>query len=102
MADINRSDLLVTSETIKSQYADIEIEAIELDVRDAEAVESSVLQAVKRFGSIDIGVNVAGIEGSGKRTDECEDVDWTKVMDVNLNGVWRSQKAQVKAMMTQE
>ncbi|KIM99948.1 hypothetical protein OIDMADRAFT_104709 [Oidiodendron maius Zn] len=102
LADINRSNLLATSETIKAQYANIEIEAIELDVRDAEAVESSVLQAVKRFGSIDIGVNVAGIEGSGKRTDECEDVDWTKVMDVNLNGVWRCQKAQVRAMMKQK
>jgi NADP-dependent 3-hydroxy acid dehydrogenase YdfG len=75
---------------------------MELDVGDEKAVESSVAAAVKRFGRIDVGVNVAGIGGAGKTTAESEEVDWAKVIDINLNGVWRSQRAQLRAMLNQE
>ena len=75
---------------------------MELDVGDEKAVESSVTAAVKRFGRIDVGVNVAGIGGAGKTTAESEEVDWAKVIDINLNGVWRSQRAQLRAMLNQE
>jgi NADP-dependent 3-hydroxy acid dehydrogenase YdfG len=90
------------SSTIKEQYPKVEIEAIELNVCDTDAVESSVLQAVKKFGRIDVAVNLAGIGGSGKATHENEESDWMKVLDINLNGVWRSHKAELKAMLKQE
>ena len=35
-------------------------------------------------------------------THEGPEDDWTRVVDVNLNGVWRCQRAQLKAMMKQE
>jgi NADP-dependent 3-hydroxy acid dehydrogenase YdfG len=65
-------------------------------------VESSVALAVKKFGRIDVGVNVAGIAGAGKTTAESEEMDWAKVIDINLNGVWRSQRAQLRVMLKQE
>jgi NADP-dependent 3-hydroxy acid dehydrogenase YdfG len=75
---------------------------MQLDVCDVKAVDDSIAQTVKRFGRIDVAVNIAGIGGSGKTTDQCEEADWTSVLDVNLNGVWRSQRAQIRVMMTQE
>jgi NADP-dependent 3-hydroxy acid dehydrogenase YdfG len=102
LTDVNRSNLLATSSAIKSQFPDVEIETMELNVCDEKAVESSVAEAVKKFGRIDVGVNVAGIGGEGKTTAESEEVDWVKVIDVNLNGVWRSQRAQLRAMLKQE
>ena len=102
LTDLNRANLLATSKAIQSQYPDVEIESIELNVCDEGAVEDSVQQAVKKFGRIDVGVNIAGIGGAGKTTDESPEKDWLSVLDVNLNGVWRSQRAQVRAMLTQE
>jgi NADP-dependent 3-hydroxy acid dehydrogenase YdfG len=67
-----------------------------------KAVDESVEKKVKIFGRIDVAVNVAGIGGAGKTIDACEESGWTSVLDVNLNGVWRSRRAQVRAMMKQE
>jgi len=80
----------------------VEIESIQLNVCDVKAVDESIEKTVKRFGRIDVAVNIAGIGGAGKATDACEESDWMSVLDVNLNGVWRSQRAQVRAMMKQE
>lgn len=102
LADLNREHLLATSEEIKSQYPDVEIEYMQVDVCDEEGVNNAVLQAVKRFGRIDVGINFAGIAGTGKATDESEEQSWLKVIDVNLNGVWRSQRAELRAMLKQE
>jgi NADP-dependent 3-hydroxy acid dehydrogenase YdfG len=75
---------------------------MEVDVCDEKAVDRSVEEAVRKVGRIDVGVNVAGIGGAGKKTDESEEMDWAKVIDINLNGVWRSQRAQLRAMLKQE
>lgn len=75
---------------------------MELDVCDEKAVESSVKEAIRHFGRIDVGVNVAGVGGGATTTAELEEVDWAKVIDINLNGVWRSQRAQLRAMLKQE
>ena len=75
---------------------------MQLDVCDGKAVDQSIAETVKRFGRIDVGVNIAGIGGAGKTTAEADEGDWLSVLDVNLNGVWRSQRAQIKAMLKQE
>ncbi|KAH7348301.1 3-oxoacyl-reductase [Rhexocercosporidium sp. MPI-PUGE-AT-0058] len=102
LADLNREHLLTTSEAIKSQYPDVEIAYMQVDVRDEEGVNNAVLQAVKRFGRVDVAINFAGIAGTGKATDESEEQAWLKVIDINLNGVWRSQRAELRAMVKQE
>jgi NADP-dependent 3-hydroxy acid dehydrogenase YdfG len=99
---VNRSNLLATASAIKAQFPDVEIEAMELDVCDEKAVENSVAEAVKKFGRIDVGVNVAGIAGPPKTTTESDEADWAKVIDINLNGVWRGQRALLRAMLKQE
>jgi len=90
------------SSEIKSQFPKVEIESIEVDVASTTAVESCILTAVKRFGRIDVAVNVAGIGGNGKTTHENDEEDWMRVLDVDLNGVWRSQRAELRVMMGQE
>lgn len=89
---------------MQATYPDVEIEAMELDVCDSEAVDSTVAQAVQRFGRIDVGVNIAGISGNpGTRTaDEGAEKNWMSVLDINLNGVFRCQSALIRAMLKQE
>lgn len=102
LTDLNRENLSKTEGEIRAQYPDVEIETLQLDVADEQAVESTVSQAVKRFGRIDVGINFAGIVGTGKATHERDEVDWLRVVDINLNGVWRSQRAELRVMMKQE
>jgi NAD(P)-dependent dehydrogenase (short-subunit alcohol dehydrogenase family) len=75
---------------------------MELDVCDEKAVESCVKKTVEIFGRIDVGVNVAGISGAPAKTSEMEEEGWRSVIDINLNGVWRSQRAELRAMVLQE
>ena len=47
-----------------------------------------VALALKRFGQIDILVNNAGIAGKSVPLWEQTDEDWTRIVEVNLNGVF--------------
>jgi NADP-dependent 3-hydroxy acid dehydrogenase YdfG len=60
--------------------------AIELDVRDYQAFETAVTQAVRQSGPIDYLFNNAGI-GVGGEIDSYTLNDWNDVFDVNLGGV---------------
>lgn len=68
--------------------------AIEADVRDANAVESAVADAVARFGGLDCAVNCAGVQQQ-KPMLEMSASDWSSVVDVNLLGVWNCIRAQI-------
>jgi NAD(P)-dependent dehydrogenase (short-subunit alcohol dehydrogenase family) len=57
---------------------------------------------VERFGSIDIGVNCAGISGNPTSTHEMSLAEWNKVIAINQTGVWLCQRALIRQMLTQE
>ena len=58
-----------------------------MDVTSREAVAAAVRGAEERFGRIDILVNNAGISIYGP-IETITDVDWHKVIDVNLTGAF--------------
>ena len=58
------------------------------DVSVRKDVERMVALALKRFGQIDILVNNAGIAGKSVPLWEQTDEDWTRIVEVNLNGVF--------------
>jgi 3-oxoacyl-[acyl-carrier protein] reductase len=58
-----------------------------MDVTSREAVTAAVRGAEERFGRIDILVNNAGISIYGP-IETITDVDWHKVIDVNLTGAF--------------
>ncbi len=66
------------------------------DDRHAEAV---VNEAIQRFGSLDILINNAGVGEFGRRLHELDDETWTRVLDVNLTGVFRMTRAAVPEML---
>ena len=69
------------------------------DVSSSSQVKKMVDLAVEHFGTIDIAINSAGIEGTplDKTADYNESV-WDEVMDINLKGVWLSMKYQIPVM----
>jgi NAD(P)-dependent dehydrogenase (short-subunit alcohol dehydrogenase family) len=61
------------------------IEAIELDVRDAQGAEAAVAQAIKRFGRLDVIVNNAGY-GKLSAFEDTDADSFRDQIDTNLYG----------------
>ncbi|MGE2732246.1 mycofactocin-coupled SDR family oxidoreductase [Mycolicibacterium vaccae] len=72
--------------------------AREVDIRDLGAQQDVVAAGIEQFGRLDIVVANAGILSWGRIWEMSED-QWDSVIDVNLNGTWRTIKAAVPAMI---
>jgi 3-oxoacyl-[acyl-carrier protein] reductase len=59
-------------------------EAWTLDVADADAIQTVVTEAAKRFGGLDIVINNAGVGGFAAIDADNYDVTWTRALGVML------------------
>lgn len=73
---------------------------VHADVCSGDDMDAAVALAEERFGHLDIMVANAGVLGSAtfRRTEEIADPDWLRVMDVNLNGTFRTFRAAIPAL----
>lgn len=69
------------------------------DVRDPDALTALVYQAVTTFGRLDIAVNNAGISAEQLPIAELTPELWRKTLDINLDGVFFSMRAEIPAMI---
>ncbi|CAI6093137.1 unnamed protein product [Clonostachys chloroleuca] len=102
IADIHKDNLAATRKAFQKQFPKIEILPIHLDVRSSAQVQSAIAETVRAFGRLDVAVNNAGIGGSGRLTHEIEEEEIMRILDVNLNGVYRCQKEELAVMVKQE
>ena len=72
--------------------------AREVDIRDLAAQKQVVADGVEQFGRLDILVANAGVLSWG-RLFEMSEEQWDTVIDVNLNGTWKTIRAAVPAMI---
>lgn len=83
-------------ETVKAvEELDRRIITAEVDVRDREALESAVGDAVVELGRLDIVAANAGIAASSVPAHEIDDGDWERMLAINLTGVWKTAKVAV-------
>jgi NAD(P)-dependent dehydrogenase (short-subunit alcohol dehydrogenase family) len=76
------------------------IEILEVDVTNGKSVTDAIATVVQKEGKIDVLVNNAGLYATGiAETFTTEDL--AKVMDVNLNGAWRTIRAVLPQMRGQ-
>lgn len=59
-----------------------------IDVTDLRAVERLFSVIEERFGRLDILVNAAGVNSPRRRLADAQLEDWTRIIEVNLNGVY--------------
>jgi SDR family mycofactocin-dependent oxidoreductase len=69
-----------------------------VDIRDLSALQQVIADGVEQFGRLDIVVANAGVLSWG-RIWEMSEEQWDTVIDVNLNGTWRTVRAAVPAMI---
>jgi SDR family mycofactocin-dependent oxidoreductase len=92
-----------TSEDLAETVREVEatgrkVLAREVDIRDLAAQQQVVADALEQFGRLDIVVANAGVLSWGRMFEMSEE-QWDSVIDVNLNGTWRTVRATVPAMI---
>jgi NAD(P)-dependent dehydrogenase (short-subunit alcohol dehydrogenase family) len=73
---------------------------IPCDVTSTEQVDALIAGTVAQLGSVDVVFSNAGIGGSGPVQDT-SDVHYLRIIDINLNGVFRVARAALRQMYAQ-
>jgi NAD(P)-dependent dehydrogenase (short-subunit alcohol dehydrogenase family) len=71
---------------------------VQTDVTQEDQVKRLVDETIQRFGRLDIAFNNAGVEQTGPVTDFAVE-EYRKVFDINVLGVFLSQKYEIPAML---
>ena len=94
--DLNQSALDAALDELK-QYGH-RIHTAVVDVSDRAAVDTAMDAVLATFGRVDIAVANAGIGGPIASSGDYTDEGWHKVISVNLDGVFYTQRAAIRAM----
>lgn len=89
-------------ETLAALKADHDghVAAVPCDVTNEDQVQALLASAAATFGRIDVMINNAGLGGTRSVVDMTDD-EWSRVLDVTLNGTFRCTRAALKRMVEQ-
>jgi NAD(P)-dependent dehydrogenase (short-subunit alcohol dehydrogenase family) len=72
--------------------------ALHCDVSDWDSVQAAAQQTENQLGRIDVLVNSAGVAGANAVVEEYPIEEWNKIMAVNLNGTFHTNRAVIAGM----
>jgi len=98
IVDIDEKTGSATAEDIKAMGRDSLF--VKCDVTNKEQVQQMVTKVTESFGQLDIAVNNAGIAILGA-DEEIPQVEWDKVIAVNLTGTFLCAQAEAQQMIKQ-
>jgi NAD(P)-dependent dehydrogenase (short-subunit alcohol dehydrogenase family) len=99
LLDIDADGLADTAEAARALGPRAEV--LVADVTSLGQVTAAVGHAVKTFGRLDAAHNNAGVPGPYVSLDEYEEEDFLRVLQVDLAGVWRCMRAEIRHMRAQ-
>jgi 3-oxoacyl-[acyl-carrier protein] reductase len=99
ISDTHERRLGETLDALKAEHGDVVV-AVPCNVTDETQVQRLVTSAVDAFGRLDVMINNAGLGGT-KSLLEMTDDEWTRVLDVTLNGTFRCTRAALTQMVAQ-
>ena len=99
LLDIDGEGLADTAAAARA--AGVRAEALVADVRDLRAVTGAVGRAMEVFGRLDAALNNAGVPGPYLPLDEYSEEDFMRILQVDLVGVWRCMRAEIRHMRAQ-
>ena len=99
LVDIDADGLAETAEAARALGGRAEV--LVADVTSLGQVTSAVGRAVEIFGRLDAAHNNAGVPGPYVPLDKYEEDDFMRVLQVDLAGVWRCMRAEIRQMRRQ-
>lgn len=102
VTDIVQQSLQKTVEETKALNAAVQIESVVGDLNSEEFVDKSVSKAITLFGGLNYAVNVAGIAGILRPTNEMEFEEYRATQKINMEGLWLCERAELRAMLAQD
>ena len=72
--------------------------ALHCDVSDWDSVQAAAEQTERQLRRIDVLVNSAGVAGANAVVEEYPIEEWNKIMSVNLNGTFHTNRAVIAGM----
>lgn len=99
ISDWHERRLKETLDQLTETHGDT-VAATPCDVTNEEQVQALVAAAVEKFGRLDVMINNAGLGGTTSVL-EMTDEEWTRVLDITLNGTFRCTRAALKQMVAQ-
>jgi (+)-trans-carveol dehydrogenase/(-)-trans-carveol dehydrogenase len=92
-AGASPEDLAETVDQVKNLGR--RIVSSQADVRDQQTLDTALNRGIAEFGRLDIVVANAGISSAPHAAQDIPEDIWTDMVDINLNGVWRTCKAAI-------
>lgn len=89
-------------EAEKLKIANSKVELIELDILQEEQLLKTIPELVKKFGTIDILVNVVGGYLGGKSTNDLSETEWDRMMNLNLKSAFLISKHVIPVMVSRK
>ncbi|MFZ9981646.1 MAG: bifunctional aldolase/short-chain dehydrogenase [Cyclobacteriaceae bacterium] len=100
LSDHDETRLSAATDEFKRDFGDDAFTAFKMDVTNPEMIEATLMNAVLRFGGIDLVVNNAGLSISGP-VDEHREKDWDLLFDVLVKGQFLVSSAAIRIMKKQ-
>jgi len=100
LSDAHAARLAATHDELAATYGAERVWSVPCDVTSEQQVQALVGGAVQRFGRIDVLINNAGLGGTASLL-EMTDEQWSRVLDVTLNGTFRCTRAALRQMVAQ-
>ncbi|MGC5001677.1 MULTISPECIES: SDR family oxidoreductase [unclassified Streptomyces] len=97
IGDAHARRLKETEQALAEEFGAANVTSLPCDVTDETQVQALFAHAEQAHGSLDIVVNNAGLGGTAELT-EMTDAQWSKVLDVTLNGTFRCTRAALRSL----
>ncbi|MET7306360.1 SDR family oxidoreductase [Streptomyces sp. NPDC005571] len=97
IGDAHARRLKETEQALAEEFGAANVTSLPCDVTDETQVQALFAHAERAHGSLDIVVNNAGLGGTAELT-EMTDAQWSKVLDVTLNGTFRCTRAALRSL----
>ncbi|MFI5548280.1 SDR family oxidoreductase [Streptomyces sp. NPDC051815] len=96
IGDAHPRRLKETEQTLAAEFGATRISSLPCDVTDEDQVQALFAHAEQTHGRLDIVVNNAGLGGTAALAD-MTDAQWSRVLDVTLNGTFRCTRAALRS-----
>jgi len=100
LSDAHAARVAATHEELAATYGADRVWSVPCDVTSEQQVQALMDGAVQRFGRIDVLINNAGLGGTASLL-EMTDEQWSRVLDVTLNGTFRCTRAALRQLVAQ-